>query len=224
METDIDETHESCRFKVCILCYRKGTRLLSEKDVTLVKEYVIDGYSLENDNLPAALCTTCQILLSKKGNGKDVKLSVVDDYDPKRPINLRSATKCDCKICKVARSDFNDSRKMKKKRGRPTTNSTEEQKQRVLKICATCFRIVYPGCTHDCTSSRKARVENLEDLVSSPSTSQVYASRVIDNSDGTLLTLSGKCKKLEKPAAAKQLYSSDDMLHIQKDLHLRYHI
>ena len=124
MDTNIDETHESCRFKVCVLCYRKGSRSLSQNDVELIKEYVIDGYSVENSNFPAAICTTCLFLLHKKGNKQFVNLPLVADYDPKRPINLRSAVKCDCKICKVARSDFNESRKLKKKRGRPSSKDS----------------------------------------------------------------------------------------------------
>ena len=162
MDTNIDETHESCRFKMCVLCYRKGSRSLSQNDVELIKEYVIDGYSVENSNFPAAICTTCLFLLHK-GNKKSHLLL---DYDPKRPINLRSAVKCDCKICKVARSDFNESRDLEKKRGRPSSKDSVQQEQRVLKICATCYKVIYSGCNHDCSSSRKARVKNLKELVS----------------------------------------------------------
>ena len=71
-----------------------------------------------------------------------------------------------------------------------------------------------------CSDSQLDRVLNLETLLKSPTTSQVFASRVIATSgDGALATLGPRKKLLFKPVAAKH-FSADDMFLIQKDLNL----
>ena len=182
-ETAVDVKHENNRKKVCVICYRKGTRSLSLCDIGLINEHVIQGFNADDQNFPFAICNGCYLLLSKKGSSADVKLPVVDNYDPERPKNLRSSAKCDCKICKVATTHFNDSliasRKRKASRGQPKVHN-ETPKQNTFKICGVCFEKLYSGCTHQCSNCRIDRVKNIESLINSPTTSQVLASRVLN--------------------------------------------
>jgi len=68
---------------------------------------------------------------------------------------------------------------------------------------------------------------NIEQLVTSPTTTQAFASRVIDQSkDSTLATLGGCHKRKsiltgKQPNCKKPLFAADDLALIKKDLNLR---
>ena len=92
------------RQKVCIVCYRKGSRTLSDDEIKSVQYYVIEGYDVNNPDFPSAICSTCNNALCRKRECEDYDLQVtVVDYDHQRPQNLRSASSCACRICTVAR-------------------------------------------------------------------------------------------------------------------------
>ena len=96
------EKHEKCRKKVCIICYLKGDRHISQKEFDYIKLNVIYGLSSDNSDFPSGLCNGCQLLLNKQINGHDISLPKVESYDPERPLILRDTLECTCKICTVA--------------------------------------------------------------------------------------------------------------------------
>ena len=125
---------------VCIVCYKKGTRSLSKSEIEVVKQHILEGFKPENSDSPIGICTNCSVLLSKRELNHEMALPLPNNYDPNRPKNLRSSTdKCDCRICTVARADFNESRKLKGKRGRPKSSADNNNTNSNNKICATCF-------------------------------------------------------------------------------------
>ena len=89
------------------------------------------------------MCTDCNIRLHKKGIGREVNLPNVDSYDPNRTKNLRSIDVCNCKICKVAKSDFNATSARKKERGRPKIKNSSEDVKRSFKVCAKCYAQIH---------------------------------------------------------------------------------
>ena len=97
-------THDKNRLNVCILCYRKGKRSLSGKEIESIREPIIEDYDVENPCFPTGICEGCHLLLNFKSNGKDVKLPNVDYETLILPRLLRSlsTTPCNCHICVVA--------------------------------------------------------------------------------------------------------------------------
>ena len=65
MATNFELDHERCRSKVCIVCYEKATRTVSDLEVETVQIFVIDGYNPSHPDFPHGICTGCSILLSK---------------------------------------------------------------------------------------------------------------------------------------------------------------
>ena len=108
-----DEGHEIKREKVCVVCYRKARKKLSEREVNIIQNHVIRGYDVNNSDFPAGICGTCEFVISKLNAGKNVNLPNID-YDPLRPKTLRSLEKCDCKICTVAECKLTEAVKTKK--------------------------------------------------------------------------------------------------------------
>ena len=103
MSSMFDIEHDRCRSLVCVVCYSKALRKLNDSEVELVEKYIIDGYSVIDQNFPCGICTTCSIALYQKSKDPDCRLKTVDEYDPERKTNLRSVSECDCKICKIAK-------------------------------------------------------------------------------------------------------------------------
>lgn len=220
---NIDEGHMRCRKMVCIVCYGKGRRNISEKELTWIRENLIDGFNIDNPSFPAAICDHCHILLSRRIAGNDERsLPIVDNYDPGQRVFTRNSTKCDCKICKTAKSSINSTKP--KKRGRPKTNPDEMAEEIAsFKVCGRCFSRIGKGLPHNCSSKRE-KVSNVQTLLhNTPKTAQRVASRII-NETGTpfLETLGNKPKQVgpDPKMAKKQLFTASDMSVIQKDLNL----
>lgn len=224
---DVERVHDENRNRVCVICYRKGSRKLSSTDINAIQDYVIDGYSPENSNFPKAMCNGCFFILNKKRNGIDVNLPMCDNYDPDRPIILRSSIQCSCRICCVARADLNEAKNMKKKPGRRPSQQANINTESSFKVCGLCFAKLYRGCSHSNEScrSKRQKISNINDLLDSPTkvTKQRVASRIIDDVGPSLPTLNGKSKNLVKspitPDRRLQL-SVGDLSHIQNDLNL----
>ena len=216
----MDEEHKKNRSKVCIVCHRKGSRSLSNNDIESVKKFVIKDYNVEDLDFPSALCNGCYLLLNKKAKGFEVQLPIVASYDPERSKSLRSSSSvCNCRICQVAKLNFKEAKKLKAKRGQPSMKNNDLPKPmpQTLVIFGICYARLYSGCNHDCSGSRRKRVVNIKALVSSPTTSQILASRTIN--DESLVTLGPRKKRLSPtPVVKKQLFSADDMSMIQQGL------
>ncbi len=113
-KTNVDVEHERSRYPVCVVCYREGKNSLSKKEVESVETLLIDRHDVNNPDFPAAICEGCHLLLNRKEKGHDIALSIIDDYNPSRSLNLRSSKGCSCKICAISRADKQDAVKLKK--------------------------------------------------------------------------------------------------------------
>ena len=226
METYQDEYHEKNRNKVCVVCYRKGQRSLSQKEADAIEEHLIQGYKKSNQDFPCAICEGCHLLLSRKIASKNVCFPVIESYDSNRPKSLRSVGACNCKICQVATSNglasLSESRKRKANRGRPKTyEDTVGITPSSYKICSTCFAKIFKGFNHKCSNSRRDKIENIEQLITSPKSAEVFASRVLKKNEmGTLQTLGPNKLKVNQSTVKKELFSTDDISVMQKDLQL----
>lgn len=213
MSTTFESEHERCRIKVCVVCYEKASRVLSESQIETIQHYVIDGYSSTDPDFPCGVCTGCSIALFKKRKDPEFLLPIINvSYDPGRKLGLRSIDVCSCRICVVAKqnglSALQSSRK-KRKRGRPTSNTVPEH----IKICSNCFTIISQGSDHTaamCRSSKRTKVSNLLEITS-PNTLHRAASR----GDMSVIPL-GRPKKMD--VVRKNLFTSNDCAGIQQDL------
>ena len=141
--------------------YRKAERSLSEKGVECIRLNIIDGYSVDNPDVPNGICTGCHIELSKKANNDDYNLVPrVDNYDPQRPRDLRSSSICECRICNVAKMPgLTYQRLLKKKRGRPKF-AVETLKS--FKVCSHCFEHIYLGSNHSVSKCKFSTKQSLQ--------------------------------------------------------------
>ena len=116
-----DVSHEECRHRVCIVCYGKGSRTLSETKIQTIQDFLIDAFDIENSTFPCAVCVKCHTMLLKKHKDPDFLMPTRDiDYEPRRPTTLRSIQQCTCRINNVARTEgLQYRRTMMKKRDRP---------------------------------------------------------------------------------------------------------
>ena len=71
MVTEFDLGHDRCRSKVCVVCYEKASRMLSNFEIEAVDTFFIDGYKLTHPDFPCGICTGCSIALSKKRKNVD---------------------------------------------------------------------------------------------------------------------------------------------------------
>ena len=152
----------------------------------------------------------------QKRNGHDVELSINQVYKSEsRSRFLRSVGPCcNCSICEIAHSNVNQIVSSKKKRGRPKTEKlTTPEPGTSIKVCAVCYTQIYPGCHHHCRKDRyrKLKVNNLESLIATPTSSQRIAARTAD--DDCLPVLPSQ-------PAQKEFFTVDDMCLIRKDLDL----
>ena len=191
--------HDRCRNKVCVVCLQKSKteRSLSDRDIGLIQRFARENYDVSNPDFPSALCGGCRLSLFKKDKDDTIVINVAP-FTPDRAIQLRS-TVCECVICQVAKENLFMAKKKKKKSGRPSKTvplpaspsvSLESFSRRhhlstpsctTITICKTCCAEIYQGCRHVCTSSRSSRkrkIENLSNLISSPETQKDLAERV----------------------------------------------
>ena len=104
-----------------------------------------------------------------------------------------------------------------RKERRPKTEATP-----ILRICAKCFARVGDEL-HDNCSSRPAKVDNVQQLLSgTPTTSQRVASRIIKETDTPYLSALGPkpLPLVTRNPPKKQLFTIENMGVIQKDLNL----
>ena len=60
------KTHQEVRKEICIVCVRKipNVRKIQPNLVSLIKQHVYNGYTVENDALPSGICTACRLTLT----------------------------------------------------------------------------------------------------------------------------------------------------------------
>ena len=66
MASKFEQEHNECRGRVCVLCYHKGDRPISEREIKCIDQYLIEGYTSDNPEFPNALCTGCTSIYWKK--------------------------------------------------------------------------------------------------------------------------------------------------------------
>ena len=114
MSTDFELGHESCRRLVCVVCYEKASSVLTDLQTSYVQDFVIEGYTNSNPDFPCGICKNCSFIISKKSRDPNVKLPLVENYDPGRTTGLRSVSVCSCKICTVAKISLTAEQKVNK--------------------------------------------------------------------------------------------------------------
>ena len=196
----IEDDHERCRKRVCAVCYRKGERSLSEREIKYIKEEIIHGYEMSNSNYPAEICDGCHLRICK-ALSDGITIPKLHNYDAQRPALLRNSLTCGCRICLIAKQDcINNLVLGKKKRGRPKMKEADDAESGVT-LCTKCDGKIGAGIRHDCT--RKYKVQNML-LTYTPTTSQRFASRVIDTNGGAPLATLGPNKKPVTPVPTKK--------------------
>ena len=170
MATSFNLEHEEYHGRVCVVCYRKASRSLSQAEVGDIQKYLIEGYNVNDPDFPNGICTGCSLSLSKKRNDEDYNLVInVDDYDPNRPPGLLLNPSCECRICTVAKMCGLE---YQRQRGRPKA-ATPDDSPTSYKVCSNCFASIYHGSNHSasaCKHSCRSKVYNVEDLVQRPVT------------------------------------------------------
>lgn len=226
--TTLDESHEKCRNRVCVVCYKKAAtnkstaRSLSAIEIATIQDYIIDGYEVTNSDFPCGVCVDCHLLLTKKHKDPEFQLPSREiNYEPNRPTSLRSIQVCTCCICEIAYSNGLKFKLNKPKRGRPTTNSTPVQN---YKVCSRCFAPIYRGSNHSsrsCLFSRRKKLDNIVDLLNSPTSLERIAARTINSADNSLSTL-GKRKSVGNPVeeVKKVLFQTENIIGMSQDLSL----
>ena len=75
MSTKFDLGHDRCRSKVCVVCYEKPSRMLSDLETETVDKFLIDGCKSTHPDFPCGICTGSSIALPKKR--KDVEFEIL---------------------------------------------------------------------------------------------------------------------------------------------------
>ena len=196
MATEFDLRHDRCCSKVCVVCYEKASRILSDLEIETVDKFLIDGQKSTHPDFP---CGIFSIALPKKRKDVNFEIPVLESYDLERKVGLHSVGACLCRICTVAKrnglSVLQLSRK-KDKRGRQTSKPVTTSH---IKNCSNCFSTIAEGSNDtvvQCKNSKRTKVENLVNI-SSPSTLQRAASRDRKTSDCPFTPL-GRPKKKRK--------------------------
>ena len=57
--------HAEYRKKVCVVCYKKAERSISECKVKSIQDQLIHGYTIDNFDFPCGLCNNCHHLVQK---------------------------------------------------------------------------------------------------------------------------------------------------------------
>ena len=170
------EIHDRCRTKVCGVCFRKPKQFnkISEYTLNLIRKYVYEAYSLDDQSLPIIICTSCTKTLTVIDSGEsDRKLPDIDYGSLTKPprVDTRSGDneKCDCSVCTIARMNgpeyVKHEKSMRNKPGRPPLKV--QASSVTIKQCSNCHSEIGPGKSHECT--RSVTQENLVELVRSHS-------------------------------------------------------
>ena len=194
--TEFDSGHDTCRSKVCAVCYEKASHILSDLEIKTVNKSLIDGYKSTHPDFPCGICTGCSIALSRKR--KDFEIPVLESYFPERKVGLRSVGTCLRRICTVAKSNGLSALQLswrKRKRGRPTSKPVPNH----IKFCSNCFSTIANSSNHTAVQWKNSKRKKVEKLVniSCPSTLQRAALHDWKTSDCPVTPL-GRLKKKRK--------------------------
>lgn len=127
--------HNDCRLHLCLLCFNRAKEMkkINENHLKTISEHFINGYNVNDERLPAALCGNCR--------------TIVQDYSSfsNLPPKTRQSISCSCKLCLMAKSppgNLSSSSKVKKKRGRPSSGPSDNSNLAVTTL--SCVKKISP--------------------------------------------------------------------------------
>ena len=198
MATEFDLGHDTCRSKVCALCYEKASRILQDLEIKTGNKILVDVYKSTHPDFPCGICTSCSIALSRKRKDVDFDIPVLESYFAERKVGLRSVGTFLRRICTVAKSNGPSVLQLSRirKRGRPTSKPVPNH----IKFCSNCFSTIANSSNHTAVqwkNSKRTKVEKLVNI-SCPSTLQRAALHNCKTSDCPVTLLGRKKKKRKK--------------------------
>ena len=142
-------------------------KVVSDRWSNLVRKFIYEGFSVQNNSHPTALCVTCRLTLSsmeKNPQNPTRKLPPVPDYDnltPPPPKTRASAvTMCECQICSIAwksEADYaNFASLHSNKIGYPALTA-KPSPAKALQVCSKCFSALGKGKHHICSKTTKQK-------------------------------------------------------------------
>ena len=97
--------HSDCRKKVCVICYCKGSRVLSSTDAQSIRDFVIESNNVEDPDFPCGICNNnCRRILSDYRNGDTSRsLELATSHNPETRVLTHSKDVCQFRICEAAK-------------------------------------------------------------------------------------------------------------------------
>ena len=131
-------THEHRRRRICAVCLGKGGQKITPTVLNRIRAFPERKFfNPEDKRLPAGICGTCRVTLSKKSSG-DRSLKNVPKLVRVKRVEVKSAS-CPCRWCKKTRTSAIGKMKPKVKRG-PKVQSTPRTEEAKIPAAA-CLKI-----------------------------------------------------------------------------------
>ena len=181
------KTHNENRQLVCLICFKKGSRMLriTDKELGRIRKYFMEDFDPMNEKLPNGTCSRCRLLLYRIENGKPCVIDKGVDYSMLRfPAMTRfrgmgrvlgQITNCPCSICVIARD--HPGYENSTYRGYPGTGKARsytlgrppkiKRKRSVsaesVKVCQRCKKMIGKGIRH--SQPCKPQQQNLQNVI-----------------------------------------------------------
>ena len=158
------EQHEKSRSCLCLICGSSANRVLTPRLESVVANFLISDYSVENLRLPKAACTSCVVVLNDFAKN-DFSRSLPDFVDYSGMVSFRpprGTKECQCMLCikapfrgkfgkKRFSGKFGQRKTTKRKHGRPSND--ENANVKFSKLCPKCLSPIGRGLNHNCSKS-----------------------------------------------------------------------
>ena len=220
--------HNSKRSKLCVICCRFG-KPMSQSIQELVREFVVEGYSVQDPRFPAGICDTCRLVLGKFKKGDFSKsLPPFFDYSPMATYHI-PRTDCQCCICQVyPKKGFFGAKIKKAKRLKNQSKSTTSSSisSNFSMLCPKCLSPVLSESRHSCLKDKK--VENLKLSLSKQERKRVAYELIKEDLESTgnaVLSSLGRPIKVEKKKKksiekVKKQLTYEDVGHLKVSMNL----
>ena len=148
-------THFDARHKCCCISYRKADRILSVRDLILIKALVLPNYYNDNQSFATGICTTCNRVLLLHGKPyvgttpRSLQIHPLAASGVVLSVLTRSKNVCHCTICKVVKSTKPGTKRTKPE-GRPRILEKPTNKMPIT-ICNQCFQSIDSLRGYTCT-------------------------------------------------------------------------
>ena len=158
-------SHDQARQLVCCVCTNlrgsKAIRAVSDAEEKVVRDKVYSGYDSSSDYFPSGICKACIFFIKKLMNeteaGITVNLVLPEDYNCQLPRATRttSVPTCNCRWCDLGRMNGPKFKQWQMEvKGR-------QDKNKIERLCATCFVGIQRNSKHTCCPSKVEAVQNL---------------------------------------------------------------